>query len=397
LFPRQAVVLIVDSITAYKMATEGLRQMYAGKKVLITGHTGFKGSWLSLWLSQLGACVYGYALSPPTDPSLFELLRLDELVCHHVGDIRDRESLNRTVARVKPDIIFHLAAQSLVRESYQLPVETVEVNTLGTIYLMEAIRQARLPVAVVMVTSDKCYENREWLHAYRETDPLGGHDPYSASKAGAELFISSWRDSFFPCERIGLHGVRLASARAGNVVGGGDWTKDNIVPDCIRALQQQKVIEVRNPTATRPWQHVLEALRGYLLLGAKLLGPVAGNYASFCGAFNFGPKTESNKNVKELVEQVISCWGDGSWRDVSSGTSLHEASLLSISIDKAYHLLGWSPKLDFEQTLSQTVGWYKSLQQSPDRIREFTLEQIAVYQGDRSRNVPISAGDMVPY
>lgn len=369
---------------------------YKGKKVLITGHTGFKGSWLSLWLAHLGATTYGYALPPPTDPSMFRLLKLHEVIDHQVADIRDHVQLKKTIRTVKPDIIFHLAAQSLVRDSYSTPLYTVEVNTVGTVSVMEAVRQLDFPVAMVMVTSDKCYENREWLQAYRETDPLGGHDPYSASKAAAEILISSWRNSFFPAEFVASHGVRLASVRAGNVVGGGDWTKDNIVPDCIRALQEEKVIDVRNPGATRPWQHVLEALGGYLLLGARLLDPVAANTKRYCEAFNFGPRPDSNKNVRELVEKILNCWGSGSWRDVSSVQSPHEASLLSISIDKAYHVLKWSPLLDFNETICRTVDWYKYLREDPAHIREFTLNQIRSYQ-ENSQSVENPAEKVMPY
>lgn len=361
------------------MDTTEFNQVYGGKRVLITGHTGFKGSWLALWLTHLGAQVYGYALDPPTEPSLFRLLGLEEIVDHEVADIRDSARLKKSLARIKPDIIFHLAAQSLVRDSYEAPVETVEINTLGTVYLMEAVRQLRLPVAMVMVTSDKCYENKEWVQAYRETDPLGGHDPYSSSKAGAEIFISSWRNSFFPPAFIGEHGVRIASARAGNVVGGGDWTKDNLVPDCIRALQRGRLIELRSPGATRPWQHVLEALRGYMLLGARLLDPAPSNVAPYCSAFNFGPPLNANITVKELVEKIISFWGSGGWKDVSSAHSLHEASLLNIAIDKAYHTLQWYPRLDFNETIRQTIEWYKTFLDDPSGVQAFTLQQIRLY------------------
>jgi CDP-glucose 4,6-dehydratase len=374
-----------------KMAIFDLDKIYNGKKVFITGHTGFKGSWLSLWLTHLGATVYGYALEPPTDPSLFQLLKLGDIVEHEISDIRDGAKLKKALSRIRPDIIFHLAAQSLVMDSYGSPVETVEINTLGTIHVMEAVRELKLPVAVVMVTSDKCYQNQEWLHGYRETDPMGGHDPYSASKAGAELFIDSWRNSFFHPDSIPIHGVRMASARAGNVVGGGDWTKNNLVPDCIRALQQGKVIELRNPGATRPWQHVLEALGGYMLLGARLMDPVAANARRYCEGFNFGPHVVANKKVSDLVEMVISCWGNGAWRDVSSANMPHEASLLSISIDKAYHTLGWSPKLDFDETIRETVDWYKCLCHGPSRIMKTTLEQIRRYEGKDSdvKTIPV--------
>ena len=379
------------------MAIFNLDIAYRGKKVLITGHTGFKGSWLSLWLTHLGATVYGYALEPPTKPSLFQSLQLQDIMEHQLADIRDSEKLEKSLSRIKPDIIFHLAAQSLVRDSYESPVETVTVNTLGTINVMEAVRQLKLPVAMVMVTSDKCYHNQEWLYGYRETDPMGGYDPYSSSKAAAEIFIDSWRNSYFHPENIAVHGVRLASARAGNVVGGGDWTKDNLLPDCIRALQQQKTIELRNPLATRPWQHVLEALGGYLLLGARLMDPVPENTRPYCEGFNFGPPVSSNKKVKELVEKIITSWGSGSWQDVSSSAMPHEASLLSICIDKAYHTLGWSPRLDFDQTVSQTVEWYKAAFQEPSQILKYTLAQIRHYDAERTQLATIPVQNAMPY
>ena len=372
-----------------------LAATYAGKKVLITGHTGFKGSWLTLWLSYLGARTFGYALDPPTEPSLFNVLKLEDLIQHQIGDVRDYSKLLTTISTVKPDIIFHMAAQSLVRESYQSPVETVEVNTMGSAYILEAVRNVGIPVTVIMVTSDKCYKNQEWLHAYREIDPMGGYDPYSASKAAAEILIGSWRDSFFPPEFIADHGVKVASVRAGNVVGGGDWTKDNLVPDCIRALLRFDPIEVRNPEATRPWQHVLEALSGYLTLGARLLDASPSEVISYCSAFNFGPRVESNSSVKHLVEKVIRCWGNGWWKDVSSGIAPHEASLLSISIDKAYHLLGWSPKMDFDETICETIDWYKRFLQDPAGMREFTLSQIRRYS-DRHPNSVVVADTGVP-
>src|SRR5688572_16502741 len=273
--------------------------IFRNKKIFVTGHTGFKGSWLSLWLRNLGADVYGYSLPPPTNPSLFELLNLEDDLYHKVADIRDQEELRKSISHVKPDIIFHLAAQSVVGESYVTPLETVETNVMGTVNVMEAVRKSGIATAIVLVTSDKCYENKEWLHGYRENDPLGGYDPYSASKGAAEVLISSWRNSFFRPENIKQHGVRLASVRAGNVIGGGDWTNESLVPDCIRYLKSNKSIPVRNPYATRPWQHVLEPLSGYLLLGAKLMGPVE-QAAQFCEAFNFGPLVNSNRTVKDL-------------------------------------------------------------------------------------------------
>lgn len=363
--------------------------VYKSRKVLVTGNTGFKGSWLTLWLKELGAEVFGYSLAPPTNPSLFELLNLEKEINHETGDVRDIERLKKCLLRIKPDIIFHLAAQSLVRKSYDDPAETVQVNTLGTMNLLEAIRQTKLAVALVLITSDKCYRNDEWVFGYRETDTLGGHDPYSASKAAAEVLIDCWRKSFFNPASISDHGVRLASARAGNVVGGGDWGKDRIVPDCIRDLQNQKFIAVRNPSATRPWQHVLEPLSGYLQLGAKLLGSLE-NAGAFCEAFNFGPHVANNKTVKELVEDIIEKWGSGSWKWIAPENAKYESTLLNLCIDKAYHKLGWLPKWNFSNTIARTVEWYQNLDQrqkffpDPLALREFTLQQIRKYQSDET-------------
>ena len=359
--------------------------IYKNKRVLITGHTGFKGSWLTLWLTELGAQVFGYALPPPTNPSLFESLDLAKTIDHEVGDVRDFGQLKKRIQRINPDIIFHLAAQSLVGKSYEEPLETVQVNAFGTANLLEAVRQIGLPAALVLITSDKCYENKEWLFGYREEDALGGRDPYSASKAATELLIRSWRDSFFHPSAIDRHGVRIASARAGNVIGGGDWSKNRIVPDCIRDLQKKTYITVRNPHSTRPWQHVLEPLSGYLLLGQKLLTTPTDDSAPFCEAFNFGPPVVNNKTVKELVETVIEKWGEGSWKFVASLNANHESSLLSLSIDKAYHKLGWAPKWDFNETITRTVEWYQKARQEPSLIRDFTIEQINTYQAKESR------------
>jgi CDP-glucose 4,6-dehydratase len=371
------------------MVGDQLEENYKGKKVLITGHTGFKGSWLTLWLINLGAEVYGYALSPPTKPALFELLGLKQDIRHEVADIRDTKTLKKAIARIKPDIIFHLAAQSVVRESYLRPAETVEVNTLGTVNVMEAVRAAGIPAAMVMITTDKCYENREWIHGYRETDPLGGYDPYSASKGAAEILISSWRNSFFNVSSIKEHGVRIASARAGNVIGGGDWTNDALVPDCIRDLELERTIQVRNPSATRPWQFVLEPLSGYLELGARLLDTSDPNIGSYCEAFNFGPQVTSNKSVSELVDKVIEYWGHGQWESPLSDGRFHEARLLHLSIDKAYQRLQWLPRWNFDETIAHTVAWYRIALMEPSRIREFTLEQIRVFETAQKRGYPV--------
>lgn len=357
--------------------------VYNGKKVLITGHTGFKGSWLSLWLSSLGANVYGYALAPHTSPALFDVLKLKEIVNHEEADICDLERFRKTIRSIKPDIIFHLAAQTLVRHSYENPVESIMVNTVGTVNILEAIRLENLPVAAVMVTTDKCYENKEWHFGYRENDPMGGYDPYSASKGAAEILISSWRDSYFNPARLSDHGVRVASVRAGNVIGGGDWSKDRIVPDSIRDLQRTGIIQVRNPYATRPWQHVLEPLGGYLQLGARLLDTTKPDIATYCEPFNFGPLISSNKDVKSLVEKVIKVWGKGSWESSSSKKNNHEASLLHLTIDKAYHKLDWLPKWNFDETIIHTVEWYKNMMQDPSSVFDYTTKEIQEYQSKK--------------
>ncbi|MBL6448110.1 CDP-glucose 4,6-dehydratase [Fulvivirga sp. 29W222] len=354
--------------------------IYKNKKVLVTGNTGFKGSWLTLWLSMLGAEVYGYSLQPPTEPSLYKVLDLSKLINQEEADIRDFNRLKKIIKTIKPDIIFHLAAQSLVGESYLTPLDTIEINTMGSANVMEAVRQLKYPVAIVMVTSDKCYENKEWLHGYRETDPMGGYDPYSSSKGAAEILISSWRNSFFPNNTILNHGVRLASARAGNVIGGGDWAKDRIVPDCIRDLLKGRVIGVRNPHATRPWQHVLEPLHGYLHLGSKLLNFQSKTVVDYCEAFNFGPQVSSNKSVKHLVEKVIQYWGEGSWEWTSPQAAHHEASLLNLSTDKAFHQLKWMAKWDFDTTVQHTVEWYVYWRNGSSELLDLTEQQIKAYE-----------------
>ncbi len=351
--------------------------IYRDKKVFVTGHTGFKGSWLSQWLLSLGAEVYGYALKPSTLPSLYNQLQTDKDVHSQIEDIRDFEKLKQSLKEIQPDIIFHLAAQALVRDSYESPLETLEINVNGTANLLEAIRQLELKTNVVVITSDKCYDNKEWIFGYRENDALGGFDPYSASKGAAEIVISSWRNSFFHPERYAEHGVKLASARAGNVIGGGDWSKDRILPDCIRALQQNKTIEVRNPLATRPWQHVLESLGGYLLLGSKLMNAKNEEISKFCTSFNFGPYSYSNKTVETLVNEVLLHW-KGSWK-YNKEKAVHEAFLLNLNIDKATQILNWNPVWDFSTTIKKTIEWYKFSNEYPDKIKELTTQQIESY------------------
>jgi len=326
---------------------------YKGKRVLVTGHTGFKGGWLSLWLNRLGARVSGLSLPPPTHPSLHEIIKsaafADETEC----DVRDLNALGAAVKRLQPEVIFHLAAQPIVRISYSEPLETLHVNAIGTANLLESVRRSELPCIVIIVTSDKCYENREWEFAYRESDNLGGHDPYSMSKATAELICQSWNKSFFiPNPRLGV----VATVRAGNVIGGGDYAVDRIVPDCVRALAANKPIPVRNPSAVRPWQHVLECLSGYLWLGAKL--SQATKNSKLVGPFNFGPQTSSRQPVSRLVTEILKIW-QGSWEDKSDANSPHEATLLSLSIEKASALLGWHPCWNFNETIQHTVAWYQ--------------------------------------
>jgi len=311
---------------------------------------------------------------------MFDLLQLKNQLQHQTADIRDFTQLSKSIFRIRPDVIFHFAAQSLVGQGYISPLETIEINTIGTANLMEAVRQAGVPAAVIVVTSDKCYKNNEWIYGYRENDPMGGEDPYSASKGAAELMVHCWRNSFFHPSRLNEHGVRLASVRAGNVIGGGDYAVDRIIPDCIRYLQAGESILVRNPQHTRPWQHVLEPLAGYLTLGAKLLEQPTN--AGFCDAFNFGPNVNSNRNVRDLVEEVIACWGEGSWHHLKNERANHEASLLHVSSDKAFHKLGWSPKWDFKETIANTIEWYKRAQlfiDDPAQLVELTLEQINKY------------------
>lgn len=365
---------------------------YDGKRVLVTGHTGFKGAWLTKWLLTLGSEVIGLGLPPPTQPSLFDQLDLARHLGprHRIGDIRDAALVRETIAAAQPDLVFHLAAQPLVRLSYREPVETFDINIMGTAHLLDAIRLAARPCAVVAITTDKCYNNKEWLYAYREEDPMGGHDPYSASKGAAELVIAAYRRSFFSSPDSP---VRLASARAGNVIGGGDWALDRIVPDCIRALQRGETIPVRNKIATRPWQHVLEPLSGYLWLGAALSGQLSLRFpfpsVTYASAFNFGPPLTSNRTVAELVAEVLKHW-PGRWEDRSDPRAPHEASLLNLSTDKAHHMLGWAPTWDFEETVARTIAWYR--EQSPTKSISntvaLTLAQITDYtQSARAKNL----------
>jgi CDP-glucose 4,6-dehydratase len=356
--------------------------IYAGKRVLVTGHTGFKGAWLCEWLLGLGAEVHGWSL-PAQEPSLFDSLGLPDRMRHVIEDVTDFKLLHQQIKKIRPDFIFHLAAQSLVRVSYREPGMTFFTNVMGTVSLLDSVRVAETPCSVVVITTDKCYENNGRARAFREGDPLGGHDPYSASKAAAELVVASYRDAFF---RHGLD-VALASARAGNVIGGGDWAEDRLVPDCMRALSKGKAIPVRNPDFTRPWQHVLEPLGGYLLLGARLdearRKKSAEGIARYAQAFNFGPEPDANRSVRELVEEVVRHW-PGEWKQIEQEKHLPEAPLLSLAIDKAKETLGWQPRWNFTETVDRTVAWYREYfalaqkKATPD-MGEFTRGQIAEY------------------
>ncbi len=358
---------------------------FKGKTVWLSGHTGFKGAWLTQWLLQLGAQVHGFALPPATAPSVFEQLGLAQKIEHEIADVRDVDAVKKSILRTKPDFVFHLAAQALVRYSYEHPLETYATNVMGTAHVLEALRSLAKPCAAVIVTTDKCYENREMDYAYAEEDHLGGHDPYSSSKGAAEIVTSAYRRSFF-----GKSPVHIASARAGNVIGGGDWALDRIVPDCIRALQRGEAIPVRNPSATRPWQHVLEPLSGYLWLAAQLHQPSALN-PQLLSAFNFGPEKEANRNVGELVREVLKNW-PGKWDDKSNPHDLHEAKLLMLSTAKAKRLLDWHPTWKFETAIARTVEWYRGVSDNAAAAESLTLRQIAEYEtAARAANIAWAA------
>jgi CDP-glucose 4,6-dehydratase len=355
-------------------------ESFAGHSVFVTGHTGFKGSWLCLWLQTLGARVTGYALAAPTDPNNFTISRVrDSLVDHYEADIRDETRLHAAMHKAQPDVVLHLAAQSIVRKSYRIPRETFDVNVMGTASVLEGVRRLDKPCAVVCVTSDKCYENREQVWGYRECDALGEHDPYGASKGAAEILIRSYRRSFFPPEKLAEHGIKLASARAGNVIGGGDWTPDALIVDVVKALAAGKSVDLRSPGAYRPWQHVLQALSGYLTLAAKLL---ASDEPSLCSGWNFGPLPGNELPVREIVELFLQEWGAGSWNDVSESDKPHESHILRLSIDKAIWQLGWEPRWNVQRTLFETARWYRTYFEQPEMIRELAFEQIADYEAD---------------
>lgn len=343
---------------------------WKGKRVFVTGHTGFKGSWLCLWLAHLGAKVSGYALPPPSDPALFDMARVQDLIDSHIGDVRSVEPLAAALAAAQPEIVIHMAAQSLVRYSYEQPVETFATNVLGTVHLLDAVRRQASVRAVVVVTSDKCYFNEEWVWGYREDSRLGGHDPYSASKGCAELVVTAFQNSFFSADRHAGAAV-VGSARAGNVIGGGDWALDRLVPDILRSLLKDKPTLIRNPQATRPWQHVLEPLHGYLMLAERLFS----DGHRFAGGWNFGPPEESERTVGWIIERLYALWGVGfEWqRDKNPGPP--ESTFLKLDASKARAHLGWRPKLDLPTTLEWIVDWTRRYQAGED-MRRVSLEDI---------------------
>jgi CDP-glucose 4,6-dehydratase len=348
------------------------REFWRGRSVFLTGHTGFKGGWLATWLLKLGARVTGYGLAPHTTPSFFARCGLGDRCTSHLADVRDEGALQAALAGARPSVVFHLAAQPIVRLSYQRPVETIATNVLGTVHLLESIRRTPSVEAVVVVTSDKCYENRERPEGYRETDPLGGHDPYSASKASAEIIVGAYRRSFFAAGS-----PRVATVRAGNVIGGGDWSPDRIVPDAMRALAADTPIQVRNPAAVRPWQHVLEPLRGYLMLAERLVED-----ASFGEAWNFGPRDEDAVPVATLVGLLVDRWGNARWHAAPEANAPHEAGLLRLDWSKARTRLGWQPILRLCEGVELAVAWYRAAysQEPASRLYDRALEQIAQYE-----------------
>lgn len=359
-------------------AVEGVEvnpAFWKGKRVLMTGHTGFKGSWLSLWLQSMGVQVVGYALTPPTNPSLFEVADVAKGMTSIDGDIRDLEHLRAVFAEHQPEIVIHMAAQALVRYSYIEPVETYSTNVMGTVSLLEAVRGSGSVKAVVNVTSDKCYENREWAWGYRENEAMGGFDPYSNSKGCAELVASAYRSSFFHPDKYQQHGVALASARAGNVIGGGDWAEDRLIPDILRAITDGRAVNIRNPHAIRPWQHVLEPLSGYLVLAQKLY-EAGTDYAE---GWNFGPNDEDAKPVQWIVESLTRSWGEGAIWVIDSGNHPHEAHYLKLDCSKAKARLDWHPRWHLDEALERIVEWHRAYRDKND-MREVTLRQIAEYQ-----------------
>jgi len=345
-------------------------EFWQGKKVFVTGHTGFKGSWLSLWLQQLGAQVTGFSLAPVNQPNLFEVVNVGEGINSIIGDICDINTVKQVFLDTQPDIVIHMAAQALVRYSYQNPIETYQTNVMGTLHILEAIRESKSVQSVVIVTTDKCYENKEWLWPYRENDPVGGHDPYSSSKACVELLVASYRKSYFS----GNQKVSIATARAGNVIGGGDWAEDRLIPDIIKSFRRGETVSIRSPNAIRPWQHVLEPLSGYLLLAEKLYGNAGRDYSE---AWNFGPTAKGAQSVQWVVEHITQHWKGAMW-EINEGQQLHEAKILKLDSTKAYEKLGWQPRWELAETLQKVTGWYLAEQSGMD-MKQICYEQIGLF------------------
>jgi len=346
---------------------------WKGKRVFLTGHTGFKGSWMSLWLNSLGAEVKGYSLSPPTEPAMFSQANIDRYIDSKVGDIRNLELLSKEMSEFNPDIIFHMAAQPLVRLSYSQPIETYSTNVMGTVNVLESARRCSNLMAIVNITTDKCYENREWEWGYRENEPMGGHDPYSNSKGCAELVTSAYRKSFFNTDTS----ASLSSGRAGNVIGGGDWAADRLIPDILRAFEKQQPVVIRNPKATRPWQHVLEPLSGYLVLAQSLC---EGN-RNHADGWNFGPRDEDVEPVEWILEKMVNFWGEGASWQLDSSDQPHEAKYLKLDISKARLQLGWQPTWRLEETLKKIVAWHQAWL-SNEKMDIYSLKEIQSYMND---------------
>lgn len=355
--------------------------LYQGKKVMVTGHTGFKGTWLCMWLKSLGAEVTGFAL-PPENDSMFTTCGVDKLVSSVFSDIKEPEELKKLVHEFRPDFVFHLAAQSLVRRSYREPALTYSTNLMGTVNVLEACRSAKGVKVIINVTSDKCYENKEWIWGYRENDPMGGKDPYSSSKGCAELATSAYRSSYFNPSDYNTHGVSLSSVRAGNVIGGGDWAEDRLIPDCVRSLVKEEPILIRNPCAMRPWQYVLEPLRGYLELAARMWD----KGGEFGGGWNFGPSEDSAVKVGDIATKVVQLWGSGRWDDLSkpgiSASEPHEATYLNLDTAKARHLLEWRPSLSLNTALGMTMEWYKAHYKKVKDMYKLSMDQLNRYCGE---------------
>lgn len=349
---------------------------YKGRRVLVTGHTGFKGSWLSIWLHELGADVIGVGLEPYSDRDNYVLSGIGKKIIADIrADIRDLQKMKSIFAEYKPEIVFHLAAQPLVRLSYEKPVETYESNVMGTVNILEAIRATDSVKVGVMITTDKCYDNKEQLRGYKEDDPFGGYDPYSSSKGACEVAIQSWRRSFFNPEQFEMHGKSIASVRAGNVIGGGDWSLDRIIPDCIRALEAKKPIEIRSPKSVRPWEHVLEPLSGYMLLAKKMWD----NPTEYCEGWNFGPEAKSVSSVWEVATELVKNFGEGELKDCSNPNAVHEAQLLMLDITKAKTRLGWKPRLNMQECIALVIDWYKRYKN--EDVYNLCVEEIKKFVG----------------